>query len=217
MNSIRSIIQSLPDHVTLVAAAKSRSVEEVIRAIEDGINILGYNYVQEAQRIRESITRHVQWHMIGHLQKNKVNKAVALFDMIQTIDSFELAEAVDAQCGLQNKRMPILLEINIAHEVKKSGVVPEKALELAQQISNLPHLKLHGLMTMGPQTIEPGELRPYFRDTRILFEKIAAANIPNIDMKFLSMGMSDSYEIAIQEGANIVRLGTLLFGPRSKK
>ncbi|MBN1155543.1 YggS family pyridoxal phosphate-dependent enzyme [candidate division KSB1 bacterium] len=216
-DSARHIIDSLPDHVTLVAAAKTRSVDEVRRAIDAGVKILGYNYVQEAMTMRDSITQDVKWHMIGHLQRNKVNRAVPLFDMIETIDSFELAKAVDRQCKKINKMMPILLEINIGREAQKSGILPENVLALAQQISTLQHVEINGLMTMGPVTVEPGALRPYFKLTKILFDQIAAARIPHVEMKYLSMGMSDSYEIAIEEGANMIRLGTILFGPRHDK
>lgn len=213
-DSVKNIIQSIPDHVILVGAAKTRSLDEVKIAVNAGLNILGYNYLQEAMAIKKSIGNHVEWHMIGHLQKNKVKKAVEIFDMIETIDSFKLAKLVDKYCNILDKIMPVLLEINIAREDQKAGILPENVIEVAKKISVLPNIQIKGLMTMGPFTQNAEDLRPYFRDTKILFDTIAHENIPNIEMKFLSMGMSNSYEVAIDEGANMIRLGTILFGPR---
>lgn len=209
------IINSLPSHVMLVAAAKTRSVEEVQAAVDAGVRVLGYNYLQEAEKIHEVISDNVKWHMIGHLQKNKVKKAVALFDMIETVDSIKLARLVDEECGKQNKKMSVLIEINIAKEDQKSGALPENILELARNISSFTHLKLRGLMTMGPFWAESEQLRMYFRQTKSIFDQIRNEHIPNVEMQYLSMGMSDSYKIAIEEGANIVRIGTKLFGKRN--
>jgi pyridoxal phosphate enzyme (YggS family) len=212
--NVTDIQRSLPSGVLLVAAAKTRLPDEVNAAIEAGIKAIGYNYVQEAERLHETIGNTVQWHMIGHLQRNKVKKAVMLFDMIETIDSVNLAEEVNKQCALESKVMPVLIEINSGKESNKTGVLPEHVERLILQINNLPNLKIQGLMTMGPRFGNPEDARPYFKVTKALFNRIKETKIPNVEMRYLSMGMSNSYKIAIEEGANIVRIGTVLFGDR---
>jgi len=152
--------------------------------------------------------------MIGHLQRNKVKKAVKLFDMIETIDSLRLAEEVNKHVTMIGKIMPVLIEINSGKESNKTGVLPENTMKLVSQISGLSNLRIGGLMTMGPISGNPEDARPYFKTTRSLFEQIKGEGIPNVDMRYLSMGMSNSYQIAIEEGANMVRIGTLLFGER---
>jgi hypothetical protein len=149
--------------------------------------------------------------MIGHLQQNKVRTAASIFDMIETVDSLELARALSKECVRLNKEMPILIEVNIAHEAQKSGATPEETLGLVTQIAKLPGLKVKGVMTMGPNLKDPEGLRPYFAQTRNIFEEIANLNIPGVEMTYLSMGMSNSYRIAIEEGANLVRLGRSIF------
>ena len=214
-NSVSEIRNSLPTGVLLVAAAKTRSPEEVQAAIDAGIKILGYNYLQEAERIYQIIGNKVQWHMIGHLQRNKVKNAVDLFDMIETIDSVKLAEEVNKRCAAINKIMPVLIEINSGKELNKTGVLPENVDKLVKQISSLANIRVHGLMTMGPRFGSPEDARPYFKATKFAFDRLNKAGIPNVEMRYLSMGMSNSYKIAIEEGANIVRVGTKLFGERS--
>lgn len=215
-SSVAAILNSIPADVILVAASKTRTPEEVQVAIDAGIKIVGYNYVQEAEKIYKVIGNQVKWHLIGHLQKNKVKKAVKMFDMIETIDSLELAQAVDKQCSVENKIMQVLIEINSGKESNKTGVLPENVENLILKINNLSHLQIKGLMTMGPRFGNPEDARPYFIATKKTFDRIKALNIPNVEMKYLSMGMSNSYEIAIEEGANIVRIGTKLFGSRCK-
>ena len=212
--NVTDIRHSLPSGVLLVAAAKTRLPDEVKAAIEAGIKAIGYNYVQEGERLHETIGTTVQWHMIGHLQRNKVKKAVMLFDMIETIDSVNLAEEVNKHCALESKVMPVLIEINSGKESNKTGVLPEHVERLILQINNLPNLKIQGLMTMGPRFGNPEDARPYFKVTKALFNRIKETKIPNVEMRYLSMGMSNSYKIAIEEGANIVRIGTVLFGGR---
>ena len=201
----------------LVAAAKTRSPEEVQDAIDAGIKILGYNYLQEAEQMHQIIGDKVQWHMIGHLQRNKVKNAVNLFDMIETIDSVKLAEEVNKRCATINKIMPVLIEVNSGKELNKTGVSPEDVDELIVQISSFPNIRVQGLMTMGPRFGSPEDARPYFKATKFAFDRLSQTGIPNVEMCYLSMGMSNSYEIAIEEGANIVRIGTKLFGERSCK
>lgn len=214
--TVTAIQQSLPQDVTLVAAAKTRSPDEVKAAIDAGIKVLGYNYVQEAERIHESVKDSAQWHMIGHLQRNKAKKAVQLFDMIETIDSVRLAKEVNKRCAPEGKKMPVLIEINSGEESNKTGVLPDKVEELIQRIRHLPNLKIQGLMTMGPRFGNPENARPYFKITKQLFEQIKEKQIPDVEMRYLSMGMSNTYKIAIEEGANIVRIGTFLFGERNR-
>jgi PLP dependent protein len=194
---------------------KNRSPVEVGVAIQAGIKAIGYNYVQEAERMRQTIENTVQWHMIGHLQRNKVKKAVMLFDMIETIDSVELAKEVNKQCISEDKIMPVLIEINSGKESSKTGVLPENVYQLIMQISSLPNLRIQGLMTMGPRFGNPEDARPYFKATKSVFDRMKKTGTPGVEMRFLSMGMSNSYKIAIEEGANIVRIGTVLFGERN--
>ena len=212
--SVIEIRHSLPPGVLLVAAAKTRLPREVRAAIHAGIKIVGYNYVQEAESMYQIIGNEVQWHMIGHLQRNKVKKAVKLFDMIETIDSVQIAEAVNSRCALVDKVMPVLIEINSGKESNKTGVLPENIDKLIMQIHDLPNLRVQGLMTMGPRFGNPEDARPYFKATRSAFDRLSKTGIPNVEMRHLSMGMSNSYNIAIEEGANMVRVGTKLFGDR---
>jgi len=214
--SVRDIQDTLPSRVLLVAAAKTRLPNEVKAAIDGGIKAIGYNYMQEAERMHETIENGVQWHMIGHLQRNKVKKAVKLFDMIETIDSVKLAEAVNRQCVSEGKVMPVLIEINSGKESNKTGVLSENVDNLIRYISGLSNLRLRGIMTMGPRFGNPEDARPYFKATKAMFERIKKAKNPNVEMRYLSMGMSNSYKIAIEEGANIIRIGTKLFGERKQ-
>ena len=212
--NVKRILQELPEGVQLVVAAKTRMPEEIMEAIEAGISIIGENYVQEAERAFKVLGNRTKWHMIGHLQTNKVKKAVKIFDMIETVDSVKIANAIDKECKKLGKVMPVLVEVNSAEEPQKAGVMPDEVISFIQSISQLSNIRIKGLMTMGPLVDDPEELRPYFRKTKQLFEKIKEMNIPNVEMKYLSMGMSDSYKVAIEEGANMVRIGTKIFGPR---
>ncbi len=213
--NVSQILSELPEGVQLVAAAKTRKPEEILEAIEAGIKIVGENYVQEAERAYELIANKAKWHFIGHLQKNKVKKAVKIFDMIETVDSFELANEIDKRCAQIGKVMPVLIEVNIGREAQKSGVLPENTEQLAKEISALPNIRLMGLMTMGPLSGDPEDSRPYFVAMKKLFEKMKKVELPNTEMKYLSMGMTNSYKIAPEEGANIIRIGTKIFGERN--
>jgi len=215
--NVVSLLREIPSGVIVVAAAKGRTPQEIMEAIEGGIEIVGENYVQEAEKAFSVIGRKVKWHFIGHLQRNKVKKAVEIFDLIETVDSVELAREIDKRCSRIGKVMPVFCEINIAKEKSKSGVYPEEVEELVRQISSLKNIKVEGLMTMGPFFEDPEKLRPYFRKTKEIFENIREKRIPRVEMKYLSMGMSSSYKVAIEEGANIVRIGTKIFGPRLQK
>jgi hypothetical protein len=208
------ILEELPEGVSLVGAAKTRTPQEIMEAVEAGLEIVGENYVQEAERAFQVVGGKVKWHMIGHLQSNKAKKAVGVFDMIETVDSMKLAGAIDKACKKIEKVMPILMEINSGEESQKAGVMPEDAVSLARNMSELNNIRLMGLMTMGPFAGDPEESRPYFQKTKKLFEEIREMNLPGVEMKYLSMGMSNSYKVALEEGANLVRIGTKLFGER---
>jgi len=212
--NVNQILSELPDGVQLVAAAKARKPEEILEAIGAGIKIIGENYIQETERAYEVVGNKAKWHFIGHLQKNKVKKAVKIFDMVETIDSVEIAREIDKRCAQIGKIMPVLIEINSGREKQKSGVFPENAEQLAREISACQNIRVMGLMTMGPRFGNPEDSRPYFVETKKLFEKIKKLNLPNTEMTYLSMGMTNSYKIALEEGANIVRIGSKLFGER---
>jgi len=212
--NIRRLLSEIPPGVAVVAAAKTRTAEEILEAAEAGVALIGENYVQEAQAARETAGARVQWHLIGHLQTNKAKKAAAIFDLIQTVDSIHLAQEIDQRCGSLGKIMPILIEVNSGREPQKSGVAPEGAAALIREISALPQVSVQGLMTMGPFEGDPELARPYFVETKKLFEKLKENPVPNAEMKILSMGMTNSYRVAIQEGSNMIRVGTLIFGER---
>ena len=215
--NIEKIIRELPAGVQLVAAAKSRTPEEMKEAIASGLEIIGHNYVQEAERAWLTLGTSVKWHMIGHLQSNKAKIAARIFDMIETVDSKKLAAAIDKACREIDKVMPLLIEVNSGEEGQKAGVLPEDVVALIKNISALQNIRVMGLMTMGPFSDNPEDSRPYYKRTRILFDEIKVINIPGVEMRFLSMGMSGSYRVAIEEGANLVRIGTMIFGERARK
>lgn len=213
--SIKRVLAEIPAHVTVVAAVKKRTPEEVAAAIECGISNFGHNYVQEAERMIGTLGRNVTWHFIGALQTNKAGKAARLFDMVQTVDSLRSAIALDTHCAAAGRTMPVLIEINSAAEPQKSGVPPEEAEVLARELVQLSHIRLVGLMTMGPAYGSPEDARSCFRTAKIVFERLRDADIANASLSHLSMGMSDTYKTAIEEGATMVRLGTVLFGRRT--
>ncbi len=212
--NVKSILAELPAGIELVAAAKTRSPEEVLEAVEAGISIIGENYVREAEEAHKVLGGITKWHLIGHLQRNKVKKTVSIFDMIETVDSHAIAAEIDKHCALAGKIMPVLIEINSGREKQKSGVLPEDAESLIRYIAALKNIKVDGLMTMGPRFGNPQEARACFIETMNLFRRIKKLDITNVEMKWLSMGMSNSYKVAIEEGANIVRIGSKIFGGR---
>jgi pyridoxal phosphate enzyme (YggS family) len=181
---------------------------------------VGHNYVQEAQVMIPALDHErihvadVTWHMIGHLQRNKAKQAVQLFDVIETVDSWRLAAALERRCAAIGRVMPVLVEINSGREPAKTGLLPQDVDDFVCRLSDLQHLRVQGLMTMGPRFGDPERARPYFRATRAAFERLSAGDLPNVAMRYLSMGMSNTYQIAISEGANVVRIGTRIFGPR---
>ena len=212
--NIQNILEELPEGVLLEAAAKTRTADEVDQAIKAGVNIIGENYIQEAESVVQVINKRVPLHFIGHLQKNKVKKAVKIFDMIETLDSVELAKEINKRASSAGIVMPVLIEINSGREPQKFGVFPEHAEDFILQVADMENLEIKGLMTMGPFTEDSEQARPYFKTTKELFDRLKRQNIKNTEMKYLSMGMTGTYMVAIEEGANIVRIGTKIFGPR---
>ena len=212
--SASRLLETIPAEVQLVAAAKTRTLEEVEAVIQAGVEHIGYNYVQEAVPIIQAVKAPVTWHMIGHLQRNKAKLAVEYFDMVETVDSWRLAQALERRCASQEKVLPVFVEINSGRESNKTGVLPEDVDQLVIKMSELTHLRVQGLMTMGPRFGNPEDSRPYFKATRRAFERLRAMELPNLGMQYLSMGMSNSYEVAIEQDANMVRIGTKLFGAR---
>jgi pyridoxal phosphate enzyme (YggS family) len=211
---IRKIMEELPKGVELVGAAKTRTVDEILEAVDGGLRIVGENYVQEAEKVFQAVGRRVKYHMIGHLQTNKAKKAVQVFDVIETVDSLKLAGEIDRQCEKLGRVMEVFIEVNSGEEAQKAGAMPADVPSLAEEISELKNVRLMGLMTMGPISEDPEVSRPFFRRTRELFDTLKRMGLPNVQMRYLSMGMSDSYRIAIEEGANMVRIGTAIFGER---
>ena len=207
--NIEKIRKTMPPDVTLVAATKTRAIEEIKEALKAGITIIGENYVQEAET-KLILKSRAKFHCIGHLQANKIKKAVEIFDMIETVDSLRTAREINQRCEAIHKIMPILIEVNIGKEPSKFGCMPRDAETLAMEIKFLPNLELKGLMAMAPFFSEPEKNRPYFREMKRIFDALKNGH----NLAILSMGMSDSYKIAIQEGANMVRIGKLIFGPR---
>ena len=212
--NVQQILNELPEGVQLVAASKTRTSAEIMEAIDAGVQLIGENYIQEAEKAHAVVGNRATWHFIGHLQRNKVKKAVRVFDMIETVDSREIAGEIDKRCAEIGKIMPILIEVNIGEEPQKSGAPPEDTEQLARDISSLPNIRVMGLMTMGPLSDNPEDSRPYFVAMKKLFDRMKESSLPNVEMKYLSMGMTGSYQIAPEEGANIVRVGTRIFGER---
>lgn len=203
-----------PGEVTIIAVTKQVELKKIKEAVSAGIRVFGENYVQEAEEKIEKVKdKAVKWHFIGHLQKNKAKIAVELFDVIHTIDSLELAQELNKKA---KEPLEILIEVNIAKEKTKAGIDPEGAVKLAKAISGLPNLRLKGLMTIPPFFEQAEMSRPYFAMLRRLAERINKEKYPGVSMKDLSMGMSNDFEVAIEEGATMVRIGTAIFGLRKE-
>lgn len=210
--NVQRILSSLPQDVLVVAAVKGRTVVQMGEAIEAGITILGANYVADTRAARAAFGDRVRYHFIGRLRPHDVRPAaVRLFDMVQSVGSLDLAERLDSRAAVLGAIMPVLVEVNSGREPQKNGVFPDEAPGLVDAIARLEHLSVEGLMTMGPLSPEPGDCRPAFAETRRLFETLGHRSDDRIAMRYLSMGMSDSYRVAIDEGANMVRLGSILF------
>ena len=202
-----------PASIRILAAAKSQDIESIHAAIAAGVSLVGENYVQEAEAAKRAISAVVEWHMIGHLQRNKCKAAVALFDLIESLDSIALARELDKEGRKAAKQVRAFVEINLGGETRKTGVAKDQFLALLEEAAKLAHLRIEGLMTVPPLGT-PEDARPYFRELKKTLDRGRELRLPNIDLKELSMGMSQDYGVAIEEGATIVRVGTALFGPR---
>jgi hypothetical protein len=209
-----AVLAQLPPGVTVLAAGKGRTVEELRAALEGGIQHLGENYVQEAERKRPLLPQ-ASWHLIGPLQKNKARRALKTFDWLQTLDSLPLAQRLERILAQQDRVLPVLVQVNIGREPQKAGVLPEELPQFLREVGRLPHLPVRGLMAIPPAPRKPEDSRPYFRAMRRLLSELRGEKIPGVELEELSMGMSADWQVAVEEGATMIRLGTLLFGPRT--
>lgn len=208
---IQKILSELPDNVIMVAVSKLHTKEEIDAAYAQGCRIFGESKVQE---LKAKYDPKYQWHMIGHLQRNKVKDVVPLVDMIQSVDSLRLVQEIEKQCAKINKTMPILIEVNISQEINKSGISPQECLDLIEECKQYPHLDVQGLMCIGPLCENEEHIKKCFLDMTQLFQ-MAQKRYGADRIKHLSMGMSDDYKLAIACGSNMVRLGSILFGERN--
>ena len=204
-----------PNEVTLIAVSKTKPVEMLREAYDAGARIFGENKVQEIVDKYDQMPSDVQWHMIGHLQRNKVKYIVDKVAMIHSVDSFRLAETIEKEAEKKNVVVPVLIEVNVAQEESKFGLKPEEVLSFIEQIAGFTHIQVKGLMTIAPYVENAEENREIFRELKKLSVDIAAKNINNVTMSVLSMGMTGDYMVAVQEGATMVRVGTGIFGARN--
>jgi len=203
------------DSVRLVAVSKTIAADIVKEAIATGVTILGENYIQEARHKFKALVQYpVSWHFIGHLQSNKAKYAVRLFDLIHSVDSLKLARELNKQAAKVDKIQQILVQVNISAEDTKSGILTEEAPRLIAEISQLKNLAVKGLMTMPPYFYQPEKVQPFFAALRELRDQIKEQSLPNVSLDELSMGMTGDFEVAIKEGATLVRIGTAIFGKR---
>lgn len=202
------------EEVTLIAVSKTKPVEMIEEAMEAGILIFGENKVQEIIKKEAVLPKEIEWHLIGHLQRNKVKQIVGKTAMIHSVDSLRLAEQIQKEYEKAGETARILVEVNVAREESKFGLMPEETEEIVRKIAKMPNIKVCGLMTIAPYTDNPEDNRVHFQNLRKLLVDINAKNIDNISMKELSMGMTGDYEVAVEEGATFVRVGTGIFGER---
>ncbi len=209
----RKILGQVPEHVTVLAAVKGRGADEVRAALGAGIEHLGGNYVQSVEKLIPSVPEPAVWHMIGRLQKNKVAKALRLFQWIQTVDSLDLGEKV-SRTASSDRPVRVLLQVNIGREPQKAGALPEDVPALLRGLAGFPGISVQGLMTLPPLPQQPEDSRAHFRRMRQLRDELRAESLPGVNLDVLSMGMSADWQVAVDEGATMIRLGTTLFGPR---
>ena len=203
-----------PDEVTLLAVSKTKPVEMIKACMDAGQTAFGENYVQEIEEKYALLGDAVKWHMIGHLQRNKVRYILDKVSLIHSVDSIRLAEQIQREAEKRDIRSQVLLEVNVAHEESKWGFAPEETEESVRAVSAFANVHICGLMTSAPVTEDPETNRIYFRQLRQLYERIGAINIPNVDMQVLSMGMTGDYAVAVEEGSTLVRVGRGIFGER---
>ena len=201
--------------VTLIAVSKTKPVETLKEAYDLGVRVFGENKVQELTDKYETLPRDIHWHMIGHLQRNKVKYIIDKAELIHSVDSLRLAEAIEKEAEKRDITANILIEVNVAREESKFGIMPEELDEIVEKIAGFSHLRVQGLMTIAPYVENPEENRAVFAHLRKLSVDIASKNVDNMNMSILSMGMTNDYQVAIEEGATMVRVGTGIFGERS--
>ncbi len=202
------------DDVLLVAVTKNHDIYAMREAIDAGVTDIGENRIQEAKDKYETLDRQVTWHLIGHLQTNKAKQAVKMFDLIHSVDSLHLAQAINKAAADMDKVQKVLVQVNLAQEASKSGIYEDGLLELLHQVDDMSNLQLMGLMCIAPNYEDVEECRPLFASMKNIFDKIKEIQWKKANIKYLSMGMTHDYTIAIEEGANVVRVGTGIFGPR---
>lgn len=203
-----------PNEIRLLAASKTQNIEKVRAAAEAGIRLFGENYVQEVKEKIDALEESLEWHMIGHLQRNKAKLAVGSFSLIQSLDGIELATVLDKEGKKLGKQVRAFVEVNLAKEESKSGVSEDDLIPLLKKVGTCSNLKVEGLMVIPPPREDPEEARPFFRKLRELKKSLEQLAIPNVDLKELSMGMTHDFRVAIEEGSTIVRVGTAIFGQR---
>jgi len=203
-----------PSSIRLIAVSKKKPVDMIREAFQAGLLEFGENRVQEAKQKYDVLGNTVSWHLIGPLQTNKVRHAVHLFDMIQSVDRLSLAEALHKRLAPLEKKMPVLIQVKTSDEESKSGIEPDRTIAFIEQLISFPTLSVQGLMTIPAYSDDPDDARPAFSRLRTLQEQIASNGLPGVTMDILSMGMSHDFEVAIEEGANMVRVGTAIFGAR---
>ncbi|NLY71217.1 MAG: YggS family pyridoxal phosphate-dependent enzyme [Clostridiales bacterium] len=213
--NIAKINEKKPDNVLLVAVTKTRTAEEINRAIDCGITDIGENKVQEILEKYEYV-KPVRWHMIGHLQTNKVKYIIDKVSLIHSVDSLKLAKEINKRAANKGLTMDILIQVNVAEEDSKYGIKVEETEPLIKEIlNNFEHIRVRGLMTIAPFEENPENVRKYFRQLKSLFDSLATIKHERLDFKYLSMGMTNDYEVAIEEGSNLIRIGTAIFGERN--
>ncbi len=203
-----------PAEVRLLAVTKTVDDDRIREAIAAGVDLIGENYIQEARRKIDLLGRPLPWHFIGHLQTNKAKYAVRLFDLIHSVDRVDLARELNRRAAAQEMILKILVEVNVSGEASKSGVPASQAIALVRSLADFPHLSIRGLMTMPPWFDDPEEARPHFTALRKLAEAIRREHMEGVHMEELSMGMTNDYQVAVEEGATIVRIGRAIFGER---
>ena len=203
-----------PEEIKLVAVTKTATIEQIKEAISAGVKIIGENKIQEAKEKYQILSADIEWHLVGHLQTNKVKYAIEIFDCIHSVDSIKLAKEIDRRSLQFGMITNVLVEVNVSGEETKYGIKPEEVEPFLKEISEFFRIRVRGLMTIAPIAEDKEEVRLYFRKLRELFEKIKSKNIKNVKMDYLSMGMTEDFEVAIEEGANMVRIGRGIFGSR---
>lgn len=201
-----------PEEIKLVAVTKTSTIEQIKEAINAGVKIIGENKIQEAKEKYQILTANIEWHLVGHLQTNKAKYAIEIFDCIHSVDSIKLAKEIDKRSLQFGKKTNVLVEVNVSGEETKYGIKPEEVESFLKEMSEFSRIRTRGLMTIAPIVEDKEEARSYFRKLRELSKEIKSKKIKNIKMEYLSMGMTEDFEIAIEEGANMVRIGRGIFG-----